>query len=113
MAQEGKIVRNKRTGELGIVQGGVVVPYNQQQGSGAVFMPNPTAAYEPQQAAANVNKTQTDIVDTAEDNRRADTQLEAVCERLTRRFACLRPCAGRRPRWAEAAAIPAPENLPR
>lgn len=39
MAQEGKIVRNKRTGELGIVQGGVVVPYNQQQGSGAVFMP--------------------------------------------------------------------------
>lgn len=77
MAQEGKIVRNKRTGELGIVQGGVVVPYNQQQGSGAVFMPNPTAAYEPQQAAANVNKTQTDIIDTAEDNRRADTQLEA------------------------------------
>lgn len=84
MAQEGKIVRNKRTGELGIVQGGVVVPYNQQQGSGAVFMPDPTAQTRGPQAQADLGRTQattektrTDIVDTVADNRRADTQLEA------------------------------------
>lgn len=33
--------------------------------------------YAAPQAAANVDKTQTDIVDTREDNRRADTQLKA------------------------------------
>ncbi|WPZ05484.1 hypothetical protein [Pelagerythrobacter marinus] len=38
---------------------------------------DPTYQYEGPQAAANVDKTQTDIVDTVEDNRREDAKLEA------------------------------------
>lgn len=58
MAEEGKIVRNRQTGELGIVRGGVVVPYGQGPQPVTVGRPDPSFPYEGPKAAADATNTQ-------------------------------------------------------